>query len=442
MNNSPPSSANDSLAVSAPLPTEPQKGTRGGRVSLQARLRRWWWHRLVRLITLLCLVAMRIAGWIGRRRRSCDSTGLDILLTGRFDSANWILAHLGPLAASRKCSHLWMVSTNPVPSLPKVEGIYPPRWLIRIAGVTPARLLTFSWAAMWKRPHVVGGFHMIPNGIAAVITGRLAGSRSLYFCVGGPAEVRDGGTHSTDSFFARMGTADPVVERRLVKVVAESDTIITMGTRAVEFFREKGITSDFQVVSGGIDATRFQPAQGTPSYDLVLTGRLAQVKRIDMFLRAVQIVAAKIPDVRAVVVGDGALRDELRMLCAQLRIDRNVSFAGHQSDVESWLHKSRIFVLTSDSEGLSLAMMEAMMCGLPVVVSDVGDLADLVESGVNGYLVPRRCPELFADRIIELLRDGPKLASFALAARRAALRYETQATVHQWDCILAADRRS
>jgi glycosyltransferase involved in cell wall biosynthesis len=56
-----------------------------------------------------------------------------------------------------------------------------------------------------------------------------------------------------------------------------------------------------------------------------------------------------------------------------LGIDRNVRFAGHQNTVEDWLRKSKVFVLTSDSEGLSLSMMEAMMCGLPAIVSDVGE---------------------------------------------------------------------
>ena len=120
------------------------------------------------------------------------------MLTGRFDSDNWILAHIGPLAASRECSRLWMVSASPVPQLPKVNAIYPPKWLMKIMGATPARLLTFLWEAVRKRPHIVGGFGLTVNGIPVVITGRLVGARSMYFCVGGPAEVRDGGIHSVE----------------------------------------------------------------------------------------------------------------------------------------------------------------------------------------------------------------------------------------------------
>jgi len=364
------------------------------------------------------------------------------MLTGRFGSDNWILAHLSPLSASKECSRLWMVSTNPVPAMPKVVAIYPPKWLIKVMGVTLARLLTFLWAAMRKRPHVVGGFHIMVNGIAAVIVGRLVGARSMHFCVGGPAEICDGGIHSADSYFTKMETADAVVESRFLRIVAESDMVITMGTRAVSFFRDKGVDTDFHVVSGGIDSKRFQPAEEAALYDLIWSGRLVEVKRMDIFLKVVKNLADKIPDVRAVIVGDGKLNEELRRLATDLGIDRNVSFAGHQDDIENWLRKSKVFVLTSDSEGLSLSMMEAMMCGLPAVVSNVGDLGDLVKDGVNGYLVPRRSPELLAARLIELLMDARKLEAFSQAARRSALRYETQATIQRWDNIIANYRKS
>jgi glycosyltransferase involved in cell wall biosynthesis len=362
---------------------------------------------------------------------------MDILITGRFDSDNWILAHLGPLSASKECSRIWMVSTNPVPQLEKIEPIYPPKWLIKIAGTTQARILVFLWEAIRKRPHIVGGFHIMPNGIAVGIAGRLAGAKSMYFCVGGPAEILGGGAYSSDSYFKKMETPDPVVEKRLLKIVSEFDIIITMGKGAVKFFQENGVKSDFQVVSGGIDTNRFKLINENKTYDCIMTGRLVEIKRIDIFLQAIKLVADKIPGIKVAIAGDGKLLRELKKIACDLKIDNNVDFAGHQNNVEYWLQKSKIFVLTSDSEGLSLSMMEAMTCGLPVIVSDVGDLGDLVENGVNGYLVPRRRPDLFAERLMELLSDGKKLESFSNAASQSASRYSMKSVVQQWDNILS-----
>ena len=381
---------------------------------------------------------MKIAKLIGRRRREIKpGESCEILLTGRFDSDNWILAHLGPLSKSKECSRIWMVSTNPVPKLEKIEAIYPPKWLIKIAGKTQARLLTFLYQSIRKRPHIVGGFHVMPNGIATIITGLLAGARSMYFCVGGPAEILGGGAFSSDSYFKKMETPDVIVEKRLLKIVGKCDTIITMGNKAALFFKEKGINVNIQVVSGGINTDRFGSCKDTQSYDCVMTGRLVEIKRMDIFLQAIKLVADTIPDVKVLIIGDGPLRSNLENLALELGIEKNVHFAGFHNDIENWLIKSKIFVLTSDSEGLSLSMMEAMTCGLTAVVSDVGDLGDLVENGVNGYLVPRRRPELFAERLIELLSDEKKLKAFSNAAYQSASRYTMQAAIALWDDILA-----
>ena len=442
MTSSPISDTGLSPDVAAPTDSKRREEYVNGPISFRRRLRRYLWHILARQFSLLCAIALFIGRVIGRRRRPINGDGCEIMLTGRFDSKNWILNHLGPLSASKGCARVWMVSTNPVPAMPKVEAIYPPKWLIKVVGVTQARLLTFLWAAMRKRPHLVGGFHIMPNGIAAAIVSRLVGARSIYFCVGGPAEVRDGGVHSADSYFTKMETADAVVESRLLRIVARSDMVITMGTRAVSFFRNKGINTDFHVVPGGIDSSLFQPAEVDSLYDLILTGRLVEVKRMDVFLQALKKVAEKIPDVRALIVGGGELHDELQQLAIDLGINHNVSLVGYQDDIVSRLQESKVFVLSSDSEGLSLSMMEAMMCGLPAVVSDVGDLGDLVEDDINGYLVPRRSPKKFAARIIELLADARKLTEFSQAARRSALRYDAKATIQRWDNILADYRKS
>lgn len=187
----------------------------------------------------------------------------------------------------------------------------------------------------------------------------------------------------------------------------------------------------------GLDASRFRADAAHPRFDLILVGRLAEIKRIDIFLESVKHVRRKLPAVAAVVVGDGPQRKALEAVARDLGIETSVTFAGHRQDVESLLKKSKLFALTSDSEGLSLSLMEAMLCGLPAVVSRVGDLGDLVEDGVNGYLIAERTPEAFATRFVELLTNGKSLAEFGDAARRSASRFELAAVSRLWDGILA-----
>jgi glycosyltransferase involved in cell wall biosynthesis len=394
------------------------------------------WVRLqVRLLMRAYSLALSFVG-IARRDLRPAPGGFDILLTGTFFSDNWVRSHLLPLAASNRCRRVRMVATTHVPEMPKVEGVYPPSWLIRLAGELLGRLLYFSWTAVRTRPHIVGGFHLLVNGLLAPLVGRLAGAKSLYFCVGGPVELLDGGIWGGNRLFSRLGGPDAVVERHLLEAVAACDLVVTMGTRAVTFFRERGLNNAFEVVPGAIDPERFHPGDKRGEFDLILTGRLVQVKRVDLFLRTVQCLTRDFPEVRAVVVGDGPLREELTALAHELRVEENVVFAGQQSNVEDWLRRSRVFVLTSDSEGLSLALMEAMMSGLPAIVSAVGDLGDLVEEGVNGHLVHERSPEAFAQVLQPLLADPARLGQFSRAAVLAGAANEPTSVTRRWDSIL------
>ena len=394
-------------------------------------------HRCLRLFMLAYVILMDLARIIEPLKRRVGDEGYDILLTGTFYSDNWIKSHLRPLAMSEHCARVYVVATSTAPKIDKVEAIYPPSWLVNILGTVPARLLTFIWIGFRKRPHLMGGFHLLLNGLVAALLARLTGSRSLYFCVGsGPTEVLHTGK-TENRLFKKLGGSDEVIEKRLLQAVSSFDIVITMGRNAMKFFRHEGIATQFRIVSGGIDTNVFYPSELPPAVDIITVCRLVPVKRIDLFLEAVRIVKETIPGVAAIVVGDGPLLGPLNALAKELGVDKNVSFIGHQNNVEDWLRKAKVFVLMSDSEGLSLSMMEAMMCGLPAVVSHVGDLEDLVEDGINGYLVGERTPERFAAPIIDLLRNKDRLSLFSRAARKSAERYEINAASLLWTQILS-----
>lgn len=382
------------------------------------------------------LPVLAVARLVRGRPRPIGPEGADILLTGTFHSDNWVASHIRPLAQSVHCRRIRLVAVAARPASDKVHVIAPFPWLGRLAGPVGARLLTFMWIGLRERADIVGGFHLLVNGLVATLLARLTRARALYFCVGGPAEVLDGGLMSENRLFERLQRPDPVVERRLLRVVARCDLVITMGSRAVQFFRQRGVDTAFHVVAGGIDGRRFNATDDSSRTDLVFVGRLAPIKRVDLLLDAVARIRAVVPGVRATVVGDGPLRERLQERAKELGLQRNVVFAGQQRNVEEWLRRARIFVLTSETEGLALSMIEAMLSGLPVVVSRVGDLPDLVEDGVNGYLVSERTPEAFATPVLALLADEKRRRAFGCAARRAAERYELGATTQSWDAIL------
>jgi L-malate glycosyltransferase len=148
-------------------------------------------RQALRALALTFEGLLHLSGWLGRvfaRIQPGAGRELDILVTGTFYSDNWIRSHLLPLAASQACRRLTIVTVHPMGAIPKVEVVRPPALLVRLVGGVVARLAVFAWVAMRSRPDVVGGFHLLFNGLVAGIVARLVGARSLYFSVGGPTE--------------------------------------------------------------------------------------------------------------------------------------------------------------------------------------------------------------------------------------------------------------
>lgn len=407
----------------------------GAESGVGVRLRGWLLRRILRAALLVYLGCVSVLKWAVRRKARVDGQ-VRVLVTGRFQSNTWVGAFLCPIAAVEGCEGVWAVSAYPIPEPPGVHAVYAPRWLTRVCGQAAARLLMMAWLALRLRPDVIGGFHLLINGLAAGLLARLVGARAFYVSLGGPTDCVDGGLHGENAVFRRIVRPDAVIERHLLSAIGRFDAVVTMGRKAAEFYRGRGLADVFHVIPAAIDAGRFSPGSAAKEFDLILVGRLVEVKRIDVFLEAVRVASQNRRTLTAVIVGDGPLRASLQERAVALGLADRVRFAGQQVSVEDWYRRSRVFVLTSDSEGLSLAMLEAMACGLPVVVSDVGDLGDMVEDGVTGKLVPRRDVAAFANAFVSVLSDERRWRVMSEAAQALVQRTTVEASTLRWEKVI------
>jgi glycosyltransferase involved in cell wall biosynthesis len=401
-----------------------------------------WWQRTLSSMMCYAIVASALAlgslrsvfRWSATIKKK--SRPARIVLTGGFVSDGWVAAHVAPLASSTFCQHVWIVTDRPFKNIAKVTYCCPSPWSTRVLGKTGARLFCFLWVSITRRADIVGGFHLLCNGLAALAISGIVRARCVYFSVGGWAEILGGGSFSGTPLFGATGVNDRRLEGMLLNAISRFDLTITMGTKAKRFFQESGVER-IQVVPGGIDAATFSRGESAPDIDIILVARFDPIKRIDVFLQAMQLIVRAYPQLNAVVVGDGPLRPQLEALRKSLDIERQVQFAGFHHDVSRWLRRARIFALTSDSEGLPLAAMEATLIGLPVVASNVGDMSDLVIDGKNGYLVAPRDAATFAARILDLLREPTKLKSCSQAAARVGRNFRLEAARTSWDTAIA-----
>lgn len=135
---------------------------------------------------------------------------------------------------------------------------------------------------------------------------------------------------------------------------------------------------------------------------------LIPVKAHIDLLRAFAMLLNTIPNSRLVLVGDGPLYDYLNTISKQIGIESNVTFLGYRNDAIKLLHTFDVFSLVSHSEGLPMAMLEAMAASLPVVVSSVGAIPQVITHMKNGILVtPGNITEIF--NAFVTLADDPDL---------------------------------
>jgi glycosyltransferase involved in cell wall biosynthesis len=289
--------------------------------------------------------------------------------------------------------------------------------------------------AFRHKPDIVGGFHLLINGLLALLVARAAGSRSMYICGGGVREIEGGGYATENQIFRRLGQPSAYVERKLLAAAVTFDYLITMGASVRDYLLAHGASGRVEVVPGGFDADAFKPATAEPEYDLITVGRLSPVKRVDVFID----VLSRPHNVRlrGLVVGDGPSGTALRERAKRCGTADRIHFAGWQTDVAAWLRRSRVFVLTSESEGLSQAMVQAMLCSLPVIVSNVGDLKDLVVNGRNGFLVEPGNVDDCADKVALVCGDDALRTSLGEQARLDALRLSMPNVAARWDAILS-----
>lgn len=154
-------------------------------------------------------------------------------------------------------------------------------------------------------------------------------------------------------------------------------------------------------------------------------GRLNPVKDQAGLLRAFAQVLPDIPRAALVLAGDGALRTGLEALAGQLGIAPRVRFLGDRGDVNRLLAGFEAFVLSSRSEGYSMALLEACAAALPIVATDVGGNREIVAHGRNGLLVPADDPAALAAALRMLLGDPATAQAMGEAGRAWALREAT-----------------
>jgi glycosyltransferase involved in cell wall biosynthesis len=172
-----------------------------------------------------------------------------------------------------------------------------------------------------------------------------------------------------------------------------------------------------RVIHNGVADLPITPlARPVPGPIVGSVGRLAPEKGYDVLLHALQ----ALPDVTAVLVGDGPDRERLERLTHELGLESRLIMPGWQTDPRPWLPTFDVFVLPSRLEALPLAIIEAMLASRPVVASRVGGVPEVVLDERTGLLVRPADPDSLAGALRRLLESPDRREHMGRAGRRLA----------------------
>ncbi len=183
---------------------------------------------------------------------------------------------------------------------------------------------------------------------------------------------------------------------------------------------------------------------GRPDGRIVSVGRVDANKNHALILRAFARIAPEFPNASLVVYGDGEKRQELIRKTQELGLSDRVQFPGAVSDVAEKIRTASAFVLSSGHEGMPNALIEAMCLGIPSISTDCpcGGPRELIEDGVNGYLIPVGDEEALADRLRRIFSDEEGAEKMGKQAALLLEEYRPERVNAEWmDYLLSCAAR-
>ncbi|GAB3093078.1 glycosyltransferase [Aestuariicella hydrocarbonica] len=230
------------------------------------------------------------------------------------------------------------------------------------------------------------------------------------------------------------GLRGKVYPRRLLSMAKDPSVYFIAVSKAIKQKAiEYGIPEEKINVSYiGVDTARFEPGSlpiGQRRKRILFVGRMVEKKAPLAMIRAYAEVRIRIPDIELVMIGTGPLLEDAKQLAKELAVD--VEFLGTQSsdEVLAQLHQAQVFCLPSvtaengDAEGLPIAILEAMSCGIPCIATRHSGNQEAISNNFTGYLIPEKGHVEFVEVLTLILNNPENLYSMSKNARHRATQY-------------------
>jgi glycosyltransferase involved in cell wall biosynthesis len=283
------------------------------------------------------------------------------------------------------------------------------------------RVISSVYILLFKRIDIILSIHFLMHGVYGYFLSKIFKKKHIFLFIESPRKYKK--------------------DKLMLKMLKNAEIIGVRGSDSMQYLLEKGIAKDkifippneFEIHDIGIRKEK-------KIYDLIYIGNFVDVKDLPLWVDTVECIKRDIPNIKCIMVGDGERFNDIKERIHSKGLKDNIELVGRKNNVNEYIKKSKLLLMTSKSEGLPMVVVECMAYGVPAVVPNVGDVKDLVTHGKNGIIVNKRDAREFAKEIINILEDGEKYTEMSLESVES-IKKMMENTSHDrvtylWDALL------
>lgn len=227
-----------------------------------------------------------------------------------------------------------------------------------------------------------------------------------------------------------------LIKKILRRLLLWRTTELVVQTESVKSYFSKKMQRRIKIIYNPVSDNVFDIKPQLKLKQIVSVGRLYSQKNQKMLINAFYSISRKFPDYTLIIYGEGPLRNELQQQIDSLSLSHRVFLPGRSHEIFQAIAQSEIFCMSSDYEGMSNALLEAVCLGMPIVTTDVSGVRELINDGIDGLVVPIRETEEMAAALEKLLSDKQMQNNFANRTKRKADNFRIENIVSQWEQLI------
>lgn len=225
----------------------------------------------------------------------------------------------------------------------------------------------------------------------------------------------------------------PFVRNILRRMFLPLTTHLVVQTQDIKQFYPGFIRKKTTVIYNPVTEKVFSLTKVAKKNLIISVGRLYSQKNQKILINAFGMIANDFDDYKLVIYGEGPLREKLEKQVRDMKLEGRVLLPGVTDNVAEKLNKSKLFCLSSDYEGMSNALIEAICVGLPIITTNVSGAEELIKGGKNGDVVEIGDTNALAVAMRNLLLNEEKLAEYGQANKLLAPKFNTTSIAGQWE---------